>query len=188
MIESKLCGQIGTSSGTPCRFPAGSGTHHLGIGPCWKHGGGKIGTHRRSLGEQAWELAVKLAGELNVTPWEALLLEVRRSAFRASAVDMKLDRVVAQRDSDEERTDPEVFAWLRESRNERRHLARVSKAAIDAGVAERLVRNLELEVQLVTEVLGAVLDALNLPHEQNMQALEIAHTRLLSIESGEARD
>jgi hypothetical protein len=82
------------------------------------------------------------------------------------------------------------MTWMKESRAERMQLARVSKAAIDAGVAERLVRNVELEGKVVAEALGRTLDALavmlDLSPEMRVQAFQIAHTQLLVLESPSA--
>jgi hypothetical protein len=64
-------------------------------------------------------------------------------------------------------------------------LARTAKAAVDAGVAERLVRQVELEGRLVAEVLGRTLDRLELGPEQRQEAFAFAHRELLELESGD---
>lgn len=156
-----------------CKMPAGEGTKHQGFGPCRIHG--------RAKEHRAWELALDVARELNVSPWEALLKSVRLSAGRVEWVDAQLRE--ATRKNDGEESAPEVRMWLKESRDERTHLAKVAKAAIDAGVAERLVRNVEMEGQLVAEVLGRTLDALDLPAELRVKAFDVAHTQLLVLES-----
>lgn len=122
-----------------------------------------------------------VARELNVSPWEALLKSVRSSAGRAEWVDAQLREAVARTDG--EPANAEVAYWLKESRLERTHLAKVAKAAIDAGVAERLVRNVELEGQLVAEVIGRVIDSLDLAPELRVKAFEVAHTQLLVLEA-----
>jgi hypothetical protein len=156
---------------------AGENTNHRGYGPCHCHGGAKA--HR------AWEKALDVARELNVTPWEALLKSVRVAAGRAAWVDQQL--ADATRRNDGEAANPEVRGWLKESRAERTLLARMAKAAVDAGVAERLVRQTELEGEIVAEVLGRVLDKLGLPPEQRVLAFDEAHRQLLALEqpSGE---
>lgn len=157
----------------------GSGweTKHPGFGPCRVHGGAKA--HR------AWETALDIARELNVTPWEALLKSVKVAAARAAWVDFQLAEAVRRNDG--EPTAGEVKGWLKESRAERTLLARMAKAAVDAGVAERLVRNVELEGEIVAEVIGRVLDKLGLPAEQRVLAFDEAHRQLLALEqpSGE---
>jgi len=156
-----------------CRMPAGEGTKHKGFGPCRIHGQAK--EHR------AWEMALDVARELNVSPWEALIKTVRLSAGRVAWVDEQLRE--ATRRNDGEESAAEVRIWLKESRDERTHLAKVSKAAIDAGVAERLVRNVELEGQLVAEVIGRVLDKLSLDPAVRVLAFEEAHRQLLVLEA-----
>lgn len=122
-----------------------------------------------------------VAQELNVSPWEALLKSVRLSAGRVQWVDVQLREATLRNDGDESAA--EVRMWLKESREERRHMAQVSKAAIDAGVAERLVRNVELEGKVVAEVIGRTLDALDLAPELRVKAFEVAHTQLLVLEA-----
>lgn len=122
-----------------------------------------------------------IARELNVTPWEALLKSVRVAAARVAWVDAQLADAVRRNDGGE--AAPEVKGWLKESRLERTLLARVAKAAVDAGVAERLVRQTELEGEIVAEVLGRVLDKLGLPPEQRVLAFDEAHRQLLALES-----
>lgn len=56
--------------------------------------------------------------------------------------------------------------WLYLYREERGHLARVSKMAIDAGVAQRLVSIAEDQGRILASAIRAVLQALNLTPEQ----------------------
>lgn len=133
-----------------------------------------------------------VAAELNVTPWEAILKSVRLAAGRAAWVDEQLARAVREsttgaQDGGEPDTGS-VHVWLAESRKERTLLARFAKAAVDAGVAERQVRNAELEGQIVAEVVGRVIDRLQLSPELRVAAFQEAHMALASLESpdGEA--
>lgn len=160
-----------------CRMPAGEGTKHTGFGPCRIHGLAK--EHR------AWELALDVARELNVSPWEALLKSVRLSAGRVEWIDAQLREATRKNDGEEHA--PEIRMWLKESREERRHMAQVAKAAIDAGVAERLVRNVEMEGKIVAEVIGRTLDQMSqvllMTPEQRIQAFEFAHHQLLVLDA-----
>lgn len=125
-------------------------------------------------------MALEVARELDVSPWEALLLAVRRAAGRVAWVDEQLTH--ATREHDGESNARPVMNWLAESRKERALLARTAKAAVDAGVAERLVRQVELEGRVVAEVLGRVLDRLELGPDQRVAAFEAAQEALLVIE------
>lgn len=124
-----------------------------------------------------------VARELDVSPWDALLLSTRLAAGRVAWVDQQL--VEATRAADGDQGGPAVARWLKESRLERTLLARTAKAAVDAGVAERLVRQVELEGRLVAEVLGRTLDALELTAEQRQVAFATAHRELLQLEASE---
>jgi hypothetical protein len=99
-------------------------------------------------------MAHKFAEELDVSPWEALLLVIRITAGRlryiesvlASAVDDK--ELEGRVDEDEPTgvsedgqltTGRNLTWWVEKSEEERDRLAKVSKAAIDAGVAQLLI-------------------------------------------------
>lgn len=169
---SLKCGWT-TKRGTRCRLGAGFETKHQGFGPCRVHGGAKA--HR------AWEKALDIARELDVTPWEALVKSVKIAAARAAWVDHQLADAVRRNDG--ESSAAEVKGWLKESRLERTLLSRMAKAAIDAGVAERMVRQTELEGEIVAEVIGRVLDKLDLPQEKRVLAFDEAHRQLLALEA-----
>lgn len=128
---------------------------------------------------------MEVARELQVSPWDALLLGVRLAAGRVAWVDEELRRATREAEADDGGGSSAVRSWLKESRLERTLLARTAKAAIDAGVAERLVRQVELEGQLVAEVLGRTLDALDLSAEQRQTAFAVAHRELLALESAD---
>jgi hypothetical protein len=123
-----------------------------------------------------------IAREENVSPWDALLRATRLAANRVAWVDQRLAEVTARHDG--EPFAVEVRQALAESRKERTLLARTAKSAVDAGVAERLVRQVELEGRLVAEVLGRTLDALELSQDQRQTAFAVAHRELLELEAG----
>lgn len=173
---SAACGEVLRRSpmGFPCRRPAGGGTKHEGFGPCKRHG-----TTRK---HRAWEAAVRLAGELDVGPWDALNLAVRLAAHRVQWTEIQAQRAADASDGDQ--ANPVVMRWLAESRRERALLVKTAKSAIDAGVAERLVRQVELEGRLVADAVGRALDALDLPDEQRALAFSTAHRALLEPAAG----
>ena len=161
-----------------CRRYPGEGTVHCGLGYCIAH------SNRAT--EELWSEAMDVARELNINPWDALLKSVRVAAGRAAWVDLQLADAVRRNDGDS--SAGEVKGWLKESREERLIMSRVAKAALDAGVAERLVRQTELEGEIVAEVIGRVIDKLALSAEQRIAAFDEAHRQLLALEapSGEA--
>lgn len=117
-----------------------------------------------------------MARELDVSPWDALLLAVRVAAARVTWVDEQLRSVTAATDGDP--TDVRVLELLRQSRAERRLMAQSAKAAIDAGVAERLVRQVELEGRVLADALDAALAAVGASPDARLNALEAAHRTL----------
>lgn len=151
---------------------AGDGTHHFGYGPCKSHGDKDL--------HEGWVSALDVARELDINPWEALLKNVRLAAGRVAWVDDQLSEAVRRNDGDMNK--PEIARWLKESRLERTLMAKMAKAAIDGGVAERMVRQVELEGQLVAAAVIAALDKLELTTDQRTLALEAAHQQLLSAE------
>lgn len=161
-----------------CKKYPGEGTPHVGLGYCR--------SHSTAFTEELWKEAMDVARELNISPWDALIKSVKVAAGRAAWVDMQLADAVRRNDGDSGAA--EVKGWLKESREERLIMSRVAKAALDAGVAERLVRQTELEGEIVAEVIGRVLDKLELPAEQRVLAFDEAHRQLLALEapSGEA--
>lgn len=129
---------------------------------------------------------MRIAGELDVGPWEALGLAVRLAAHRVAWTEQQAER--ALQDAAGRADDPRVLRWLAESRRERALMARTAKSAVDAGVAERLVRQLELEGRLVADAVGHALDALGLDQEQRALAFSVAHRALLEPSAGQDVD
>lgn len=155
-----------------CRNYPGEDTSHPGVGYCRSHENAEL--------REAWNVAFEVARELDISPWDALLLAVRRAAGRVTWVDEQLSQAVRANDGDSSAR--EVARWLGESRKERSLLARTAKAAIDAGVAERLVRQVELEGKVISEVIGRVLEQLDLAPDQRVQAFTIAQNELLVLD------
>lgn len=136
-----------------CARPAGYGTDHSGWGACSWHGGRGI----RGGTEAAWIMGHELARELDVTPWQALMVAVRREAAEAAWYDSKISQVT----NDEElRPGGDAYDWLRGSQLARDRMARYAKMAIDAGVAERLIRNEETSARLAAEAVIRALEGL----------------------------
>jgi hypothetical protein len=73
----------------------------------------------------------------------------------------------------------EVSAWLRMYLDERQQAVRAAKAAIDAGVAERLVRLAEREVDVLVEVIRASFAEMGL--ELTAERVEIVGRHMRAI-------
>lgn len=166
-------------NGRMCAYPAGAGTRHKGYGVCRWHGG------QWAHVEKIWEDAMELAEELDINPLEALLQQVRVAGAHASWADMQLRAAIKTAQDDgyvpgDEPTDA-VAKWMVESRKERTLFAKISKAAVDAGVAAALVARVDLESTAAAEAVLAAVDALALGPEDRMRALSAAQDRLLAI-------
>ena len=127
--------------------------------------------------------------EPDVSPWEALLRGVSRAVARSLWVDRQLQEAVRVATTDaNDGSDPSdsvaVRRWLKESRLERALMGRTAQAAIQAGVAERLVRQVEMEGRLLAAAMDAAMDALDLSPDQRLRAMEAAHEHLLGADAG----
>jgi hypothetical protein len=172
-------------NGRMCAYPAGAGTRHRGWGVCRWHRG------QWTSVEKTWEAAMELAEELDINPLEALLQQVRSAGAHAAWADTQLREAI--RRAGQEGTEPgdeptaAVARWLMESRKERALFSKISKAAVDAGVATALLARIDMESTAVAEAVIAGVDALDLPGDARNRALAAAHERLLAI-SGPAQD
>lgn len=143
--------QRGRLAGKRCPSRSGRGSVYEGLGgPCMAHGGMK----KAGRATGAWLMAHMYAQEYDVSPWEALLLVIRITAGKLRYI----ETVLASATSDDElegrvhegeptgvteggdlTTGRNLSWWVDQSQLERGVLAKVSKAAIDAGVAQLLI-------------------------------------------------
>jgi hypothetical protein len=156
--DLRLCGAK-TRDGTPCELRAGFGTEHVGFGRCRFHAGrspsGNLAAERQRLDAQAADAASTFGLPRDVDPAEALGNEVNRSQGHVDWLGARL----AETDT-HDLTSPRTLALHEGYLRERQHLARVAKAALDAGVAERRVRITEAQSAMFDVVLGAILSDL----------------------------
>lgn len=201
----------GRWAGTDCGNPAGDKTVHVGYGPCWTHGGAKL----RGRAEGAWVAGHAFARELDCDPWEGLLRSVRIAAGKVAYAewvlsqaqsDLELEGRVVRPEGEEggrqgllvhpDTGEPlgvgefrDRSFWVGQSTLWIDRLARYSKMCVDAGVAERLVRQVELEGQQLGRVLNAALDALEdqVTEEVMAQVRGAMRGELLALERESAR-
>lgn len=164
-----------------CKFEAGRGTVHEGIGRCTVH----MGKTHAGAGEAAVLVAMLFAEEMQVTPWEALLQQVRLLYNQVKWLQLRVTEV--ERQDGERALLPGGSGWewvlLLESRGDR--LAKVSKMAIDAGIAQQLVRQVELEAENMVLAAVAMLDQLGITGAARDNALETMGRKLMELESGQ---
>ena len=145
-----------TRAGTPCKRVAGWGTPGR-AGRCSWHGGatpsGRAAAAREEVLRDAQTFGVELR---DVDPLEALLVCVMAAAARLRWV---RERSAEVRVPAKRVTSPEVLELARLERHTVELLARASKAAIDAGVAERQVRLAERQAEVVAAAGFAAFEA-----------------------------
>jgi len=120
-------------------------------------------------------MAHAYAVKKNVTPWEALLDEVRSLAGQVAFLDQKIGDVarVGGDDSLLDFSDGGAARWVELRALRGNELARVSKMAIDAGVAQMLVTRVELAGELLyraaAEGIAQAVEQLRLPLDEEAQ-------------------
>lgn len=172
-----------------CQQPAGGGTSHPGFGRCKFHGGNTASGRKfaarlagREYIERQKARMVRFGGDgstLDITEEEALLEEVRRSVAMVRFLEERIGQWTDSGDStlgglpalvdESTKGTPGVTdhqAWLVLYREERTHMAKVAKMAIDSGLNARLVRIAEDQGRMLATAVRNVLNALNLTPDQ----------------------
>ena len=198
--------KTGVHKGRKCLSKPGKGTSHEGYGNCVAHGGAK----RLGRATGGWLMAHAFAEELDITPWEALLYVIRITAGRVAYCQRVLagatsDRALEgriQEDPDaaplgittnpdgtmEEVVERNLAWWVDTSERERTLLAKVSKAAIDAGVAAMMVNTAVQEGEKIGAIMMATLDELEeagLGDEMLDKARRIMERQLRILDTGQ---
>lgn len=180
------CGAKRTGRDGTCDLPAGYGTDHLGFGKCKWHFGN---TRALKIAAAKEEMRERFYGdEVSIEPTEAILEEIRRSAGHVRwlhSMILRMDAQLEGQDPDRVLLQLSVTgwgkaAWTKMYADERAHLVKTAKMAIDAGVAERQVRLAESHGELLATILRAVLTDLKLTPEQQALAPEIVTRHLRS--------
>jgi hypothetical protein len=189
------CGAKKRASDGFCSRTAGAGTDHIGVGKCNLHGGTSP-SHIKAAARQVVMNRMEAAyGDLLETdPASALLTEVKRASgvvewisavvrdFTAMDLD-DVDQKVARRAALEQNAFNgwQAAAWVDLYYRERKHLAMVSKMALDAGVAERRVKIEEAKLELVAGAVKGIFNELNLTPEQRAAFPEVARRHLEAL-------
>lgn len=164
-----------------CIHYAGRSTMHPGTGPCWRHGGRR---HKENVGG-AFVTAHAIAQILDVDPWEAMEVALRRAYAWSAWYQAKLATVV---DDDDLRPGGDAWDWVKGGRETTELTAKYAKMAHDMGISERHVRAVELQGTLIANVLSATLHELGLDAAQEDRARAILDYQLrLVAESGRAQ-
>lgn len=189
-----LCGGKLLKRDGHCTQPAGWGTPHPGTGRCKLHGGCSPSHVAAAVAAAVRERATTYGQPLDITPAAALLEEVRYAAghvawLRGKVAELEPEALtwgIAERSlkGATEFTGTDITeraalnVWLEAYHRERRYLLDVSKAALAAGVEERLVQLAEAQGLAVVAVLARVFDRLQLTGEQRSLAATVVPEEL----------
>lgn len=182
--RSEMGGALGV-----CDKRAGWGTGHEGVGPCKRHeklvddvSAGGDGYRGRT---GAWVMAHGFAKAFDVSPWEALLTAVKIAAGRVKYIEWKIGTAI---DDSQLMGDGDLAWWVRQGELWHDRMAKTAKMAIDAGVAERMIRQVEAEAELMLEATQRTMAELGMDDMQKERALAIMSKHLLELESRQALD
>jgi hypothetical protein len=153
-----------TRRGTECGREPGWGTDHVGFGRCKLHGG--CTPNGKAQGARLMALAElgPMGGEVDVNPLDALLYTVRRGSGLAALYRLQAEACAADGKDAAMYADLEAKALA--------DLARWAKMAIDAGVAERMVRIAEGTGERLASALEEALEGVELPPGQRQVVVQ----------------
>jgi hypothetical protein len=156
-----------------CTLPAGYLTDHPGFGNCCWHGGA-TDTGKAAAAQDRAAGLIKFYGKpIDTDPISVLLDEVRRTAGHVAFLGEKLANWPREQEDENGAITPALTGWLKLYQTERDHLVKVSKAALDAGVNERLVQIAEHQGMRLADTIETILNQLQLSPEQRAMVPDI---------------
>lgn len=173
----RFCGAR-TRSGGKCKRRAGFGTDHVGYGNCKSHGGSTPSGRQAAAREELAGFMASAAPLMDADPIEALLYCVRRASGMAAWLRLKCQGV----EDAQELKDGELNVWGRLESEALDRLARFSKMALDAGVAERRVRLAEQVGALIAQAMEQALAEEGLPPAVQARVAQRVATHLAVLE------
>jgi hypothetical protein len=196
IYETAKCGQPRRRNEGVCQLPAGWGTDHPGEGACKKHGGNNAYYLKKLSLKKAKENMLQesertFGRPIFIDPHTALLQEVQRTAGHIFWLGEKIAQIgeINETEALQQWTLAGIKPsfWVETYQEERRHLVRVSKAAIDAGVAERQVAVAEEQGKLIAMAIRAILwdSDMQLSPAQRQAAPAIIRRHLLALPVGD---
>lgn len=164
-----------------CKRDAGHNTVHPGVGMCFYHNG----YFGRELHKGAILMALAYADEMNVSPWEAMLSQCRLLANQVAWLRVRVYEVEKAYGAAGLRPGGEGWDWVAmlEARGDR--LAKVAKMAIDCGIAERIVQQIEMDADVMMKATLAGLEAAGIEGEARERMLDTMSSTLLALTAGE---
>lgn len=186
MSAPAKCGANRKQGRGPCTQRAGWGTPHLGLGPCKLHGGCAPGVVQKYEREAAMADMRFMGVPIDVEPTDALLMAVRTAAGHLAYLTAKVS-TVADDDVLESPNgrDQSLHVWGRLQQDAVDRLARVSKMALDAGVAERWVSLAQRAGEQIVGALEAAMRDVKLPPREAAALGRAFATQLVALEAGD---
>lgn len=173
-----MCHGTAKTTGRPCGLTAGARTDHKGFGLCSLHGGSSPAGRTQARRMMAAAASSAFGLPINVSPEDALTQEISRSAGAVHYLAQHIQSVAPE----DRLTSPHV-AYVDLYDRERDRLVRVSKAAIEAGIAERQVAAIERTAEVFAAVLRAVLGELGVLDDPRAPTIVQRHLALLEAPS-----
>lgn len=193
--NTRKCGAKSRQGTGACQHEAGWGTSHPGFGSCKQHGGSTRAGTVRAVKDEMSQRAVPMGTPIETDPFDALLKciwisagEVQYCSERIAELDptevlvrFSESQVGDQISYVKTSTEVQLHAWIIARRHALDALARYSKMAIDAGVAERQVALAERVGGMIGSLVSAVLGELGLDDRQQAIAPEVVRRHLTQI-------
>lgn len=185
--EKRKCSGRRTN-GEECRKPPMKGQR-----VCATHGGSspqaRAAAERRLQAAQAQQAVQTFGLAREVDPRDALLEEVYRTAGAVDWLTTKVRELQsadivwgkAEESADDIKYKAGVSVWVQLQQQERAHLVRVCKEAINAGIEERKVRLAEQQGSMLAGVIKAILGDLDLSPEQSAKVATVVPRHLRSV-------
>jgi hypothetical protein len=183
---SRWCGAL-TRGGKHCERPAGWGTDHVGWGHCKLHGGSSRSGRMAAARLEALASMPPAGGESDVEPIDALLFCVRREAARGVWLRLRLELLDPDGSAISDPAAPAAELHRLEAQATER-LARFSKMALDAGVAERKVRLVARQAEALAHAFTTALDqhpmAARLSNQDRAEFVRLFAAQIALLEAG----
>lgn len=116
-----------------------------------------------------------IATIMDVDPWEAIEIALRRAAAWSAWYQAKLAEVT---DDDALRPGGDAWDWVTGAREMTESMAKYAKMAHDMGVAERKLQVIELQGQMIAKVLTTTLHELGLSQDMEDRARAVMDAQL----------
>lgn len=124
-----------------------------------------------------------IAKQLDVSPWEALLLAVRRAATWAAYYELKMGEAPEDDEGTALRSGGSHYEWVMAAERVNMQMARYAKMAIDAGVATMLVTQAKTEGATIAKIVNQALGIAGLDEEDERRVRAALRQALLAADN-----